>query len=511
MNNIIDNNIIDYALNRITMYRLVLYYTGALLAVAFGLSLLQLVPPDPAALAFSAALITAVCWATNRLFARLLRVPANAESVYITALILALILPPAATTTDLMGIGGLVLASVVAIASKFVLAIGRKHIFNPVAIGVAASALLMDQPATWWVGGNLPLLPLVLAGGLLVVRKMQRFDMVGTYVLANLAVTLLTTSPALFGDAVTQSLLYSPLLFAGFAMLTEPLTAPQARGARIAYGAMVGALCSPNLHLGDFYLTPEIALLLGNLLAYAVTPKGRFRLTLVRIEQLTAGCHDFIFKPDRKLDFRPGQYLDWTLDVCKPDDRGNRRPFTIASAPGESEVRLGVKFYNSPSAFKRSLAAMRPGDVIYGSHLAGDFTLPEDRSTKLAFIAGGIGITPFRSMVQDLIDRRDSRSVVLLYGNDNVGEIAYADVLDRAERELGIKTVYAVAQDTGLGSNMHKGFIDAALIEREVPDYKDRTFYISGPRAMVLRFRRVLKELGVAHSRIREDFFPGFA
>jgi ferredoxin-NADP reductase/Na+-translocating ferredoxin:NAD+ oxidoreductase RnfD subunit len=504
------NNIIDFALNRITMYRLVLYYTGGLLAVAFGLGFFALVPPDPLALAFSAALITAVCWATNRLFALALRVPTNAESVYITALILALIMP-AAPPTDLMGVGGLILASVVATASKFVLAISRKHIFNPVAIGVAASALLMDQPATWWVGGNLTLLPFVLIGGLLVVRKMQRFDMVGAYVLANLAVILVTTPPALLGEALTQSLLYSPLLFAGFAMLTEPLTAPQAKGMRIAYGAMVGALCAPNLHLGEFYLTPEIALLLGNVLAYAVSPKGRFRLTLVRIEQLTSGAHDFIFKPDRKLDFEPGQYLDWTLAVRKPDDRGNRRPFTIASAPSESEVRLGVKFYKSPSAFKRSLSAMQPGDVIFGSQLAGDFTLPKDRSTKLAFIAGGIGVTPFRSMVQDLIDRRDERSVVLLYGNDNVGEIAYADVFDRAERELGIKTVYAVAQDTGLGSNMHKGFIDAALIQREVPDYKDRMFYISGPRAMVLRFRRVLRELGVARSRIREDFFPGFA
>jgi glycine betaine catabolism B len=504
------NNIIDYALNRITMYRLVLYYVAGLLAVAFGLGFFKLVPPDPMALAFSLLLITAVCWATNRLFALLLRVPANAESVYITALILALILPPVAAT-DLVGVGGLILACVVAIASKFVLAIGRKHIFNPVAIGVAACALLLDQPATWWVGGNLTLLPFVLIGGLLVVRKVQRFDMVGTYILANLAVTLLTTSAGQYGEALAQSLLYSPLLFAGFAMLTEPLTAPQARAPRIVYGAIVGALCSPSIHLGDFYLTPEIALLVGNVFAYAVSPKGRFKLTLVRIEKMTSGCYDFIFRPDRKLDFRPGQYLDWTLDVRKPDDRGNRRPFTIASAPADGEVRLGVRFYRSPSAFKRSLSTMKPGDVIYGSQLAGDFTLPKDRSTKLAFIAGGIGVTPFRSMVQDLIDRRDNRSVVILYGNDNVDEIAYADVFDRAKRELGIKTVYAVAEDTALGSNMHKGFIDAALIEREVPDYKDRMFYISGPRAMVLRFRRVLKELGVARSRIRVDFFPGFA
>jgi ferredoxin-NADP reductase/Na+-translocating ferredoxin:NAD+ oxidoreductase RnfD subunit len=503
-------NIVDYALNRITMYRLALYYAAGLLAVAFGLSLFRLVPPDPIALGFSSVLITAVCWATNRLFALLLRVPPNTESVYITALILALILPPAAPT-ELMAVGGLILASVVAIASKFVLAIGRKHIFNPVAIGVAASALLLDQPATWWVGGNLTLMPLVLIGGLLVVRKVQRFDMVGSYILANLAVTLVTTSAGQYGDALTQSLLYSPLLFAGFAMLTEPLTAPQAKAARIAYGAIVGALCSPNIHLGDFYLTPEIALLVGNVFAYAVSPKGRFKLTLVRIERMTSGCWNFIFKPDRKLDFRPGQYLDWTLDVRDPDDRGNRRPFTIASAPAEGEVHLGVKFYSNPSAFKRALSAMKPGDVIYGSQLAGNFTLPTDPGTKLAFIAGGIGVTPFRSMVQDLINRRDNRSVVLLYGNDNVDEIAYADVFDRAERELGIKTVYAVAADATLDSNMHKGFIDAALIQREVPDYKERMFYISGPRAMVLRFRRVLKELGVARSRIKEDYFPGFA
>jgi len=170
-----------------------------------------------------------------------------------------------------------------------------------------------------------------------------------------------------------------------------------------------------------------------------------------------------------------------------------------------------VKFYQNPSAFKRSLSAMKPGDVIYASHLAGDFTLPADKNTKLAFIAGGIGVTPFRSMVQDLIDRHDERSLVVLYGNDKADGIAYTDVFDRAERELGIKTIYAVADGPAERSNTYKGFIDAVLIQREVPDYKERTFYISGPRAMVVRFRHVLKELGVARSRIREDFFPGFA
>jgi ferredoxin-NADP reductase/Na+-translocating ferredoxin:NAD+ oxidoreductase RnfD subunit len=503
-------DIIDNMLNRITMYRLVLYYLGGLLAVSLGLGFFKLVPPDPTALAFSAVLITAVCWVTNRLFACLFRVPTNTESVYITALILALILPPV-TASNILGVEGLILASAVAIVSKFVLAIGRKHIFNPVAIGVAVSALALDQPATWWVGGNLTLLPFVVAGGLLVVRKVQRFDLIGAYILANSAVTVATVPPALYGEALTEALLYSPLFFAGFAMLTEPLTAPPAKWPRLAYGAIVGALSCPNIHVADFYLTPEIAFLVGNLFAYVVSPKSRFRLTLVRIEKMASGCYDFVFDSDRRLVFQPGQYLDWTLDVRYPDDRGNRRPFTIASAPSDKEVSIGVKFYPGASAFKRSLAAMKPGHVIYGSHLAGSFTLPKNRDEKLAFIAGGIGVTPFRSIVKDLIDRQDSRSIVMLYGNNKIDEIAYSGLFDRAERELGLRTVYAVAEDTVVDANIHQGFIDEALIQAEIPDFKDRTFYISGPRAMVVRFQGVLKGLGVARSRIKVDFFPGFA
>jgi ferredoxin-NADP reductase/Na+-translocating ferredoxin:NAD+ oxidoreductase RnfD subunit len=504
-------NLIDSALNRITMYRLMLYYVGSLLAAAFGLGFFGLVPNDPMQLAFSSLVILAVCWIADRLFAAVLEVPVNAESVYITALILALVMAPA-SPTDLPGVAGLVLASFAAIASKFVLANHRKHIFNPVAIGVAVSALALDQPATWWVGGNMALAPLVLLGGLLVMRKVQRTDMVGIYILANLAVTLATSPFSRYGDALTQSLLYSPLLFAGFAMLTEPMTAPHARRARLAYGAIVGALSSANVHFAGYYLTPEVALLAGNAFAWAVGPKGRFKLTLVGVEQMAAGCYDFIFASNRKLGFRPGQYLDWTLEVADPDSRGNRRSFTIASAPTEDQVRLGVKFYPGPSAFKRALAKMRPGDVIYGSQLAGEFTLPGDDGAKLAFIAGGIGVTPFRSMVRELLDKQTPRPIVMLYGADTGEEIAYADLFDQAERELGIRTVYAVASEAPQDrANVHHGFIDVDLIQREVPDYGDRTFYISGPRAMVVRFQTLLRELGVARSRIKVDYFPGYA
>src|SRR5205823_48321 len=105
----------------------------------------------------------------------------------------------------------------------------------------------------------------------------------------------------------------SPLFFFAFAMLTEPLTAPTTRLPRIAFAAIVGFLFAPNIHVGSFYFTPELALLTGNLFAYAMSPKGRLVLTLERIEQSAVDSYDFIFSSPRKLAFEAGQYLEWTL------------------------------------------------------------------------------------------------------------------------------------------------------------------------------------------------------
>ena len=89
-------------------------------------------------------------------------------------------------------------------ASKFIFAVGRKHVFNPAAFGVALPAFLLDQPATWWVGGNLPLLPVVLIGGLLIVRKLQRLDLVATFVAVALATSSPPPSPSQYGVALER-------------------------------------------------------------------------------------------------------------------------------------------------------------------------------------------------------------------------------------------------------------------------------------------------------------------
>jgi ferredoxin-NADP reductase len=395
-------------------------------------------------------------------------------------------------------------------ASKYLFAIGKKHIFNPAAFAVAVTAIVINEPATWWIGGTIAMMPLVVGGGLLIVRKIRRFDLVLSFAAVAFATIIATTSSADYATAITQTLLHSSFFFLAFVMLTEPLTSPPTATLRILYGALVGFLFAPNVHIGTFYFTPEIALLIGNVFSYAVSPKGRYMLTLTAIEQASTDVYDFVFKPDRSFPFRPGQYLEWTLGHRHADDRGNRRYFTIASAPTEQSVRLGVKFYNPSSTFKHALATMKVGEKISAAHLAGGFVLPKKQDTKLVFIAGGIGITPFRAMIHYLLDMKEKRQITVLYANKTSADVAYKDILDRARLELGIKTVYSLSAEKTPVLGMVNGPLDTALITREVPDYRERTFYISGPHAMVDAFKKTLIDMGVSRFKIKSDFFPGF-
>ena len=145
------------------------------------------------------------------------------------------------------------------------------------------------------------------------------------------------------------------------------------------------------------------------------------------------------------------------------------------------------------------MGALEIGDEITASQLAGDFTLPKNKNRKLAFLAGGIGITPFRSMIKYLLDKNEKRNIVLIYANKSAEDIAYNDIWSEAREKIGAKIACPV------------GFITKEMIVREVPDFKERFFYISGPRAMVVVFEKTLKNLGVKRSQIKTDFFPGYA
>jgi ferredoxin-NADP reductase len=503
-------NKVDNFLNNTTMYRLVLYYLEFLTVIAAVLSLTGILPFSFGALIGSVLILLVISWATNTVFSRVYQVPANVESVYISALILALIITPVKTINDCMF---LFWAAVWTMASKYIFAIGRKHIFNPVAIAVALTAYTVNQSASWWIG-TLPMLPFVFAGGALVVRKIRRTDLVYSFLTTSmLVVTLFTVIKG--SDLLTaleRTLIYSPLVFFAFIMLTEPLTTPPTVRLQIWYGGLVGVLFAPQVHIGSVYLTPESALLIGNLFSYAVSPKVKLMLKLKEKIQIAPDMYDFVFAGVRRMNFTPGQYMEWTFGHPHPDDRGIRRYFTIASSPTETDIRVGIKFYKPSSSYKRELETMRRGTEIIASQLSGDFVLPHDSQCKCVCIAGGIGITPFRSMVKYLIDTHEKRSITILYSNRYVDEIVYKDVFDKAQKELGINMVYVLTgSPVPSGWKGESGHIHEQMIKEEVPDYPERVFYLSGPNAMVNSTKDLLLHMGIAKNHIRTDYFPGFA
>ena len=280
----------------------------------------------------------------------------------------------------------------------------------------------------------------------------------------------------------------------------------------MTYGIIVGILFAPAIHIGSIYSTPELALVVGNIFSYIVSPKKKLVLKLKEVRQISSDSYDFVFTPDKPLSFRPGQYMEWTLGHDKSDSRGLRRYFTLASSPTEKELRMGVKFYPDGSSFKKSLISMQAGDKIVATGLAGDFVLPKDKNEKLVFLAGGIGITPFRSMIQYLLDNGEKREVALLYSNKKISDVAYRETFDLAEKNLGIKTVYAATspEENISSSPNFVRRIDEKTISEKVPDYRERIFYLSGPRGRVDAFDDTLRKMGVGKKQIKKDFFPGF-
>ena len=501
---------IDEYLNAITMYRLILYYLIAILTGALVLSGLGVIRYSIPAIFFSTLFLIVISWAANIVFARVYNAPVNVESVYISALILALIISPASTSSGFIFLGW---AAIITMASKYIFNIGHKHLFNPVAIGVVITSFIINQSASWWVG-TLYMLPFVFVGGLLMVRKIRRFKLVLSFfvvaLLTMIGITLFQGKNII--TLLSHALLDSPFFFFAFVMFTEPLTTPPTAQLQMIYGAIVGFLFAPQIHLGTFYTTPEIALVIGNIYSYLVSPKAKVVLTLTEKIMLTPDTYDFVFTPSSHFDYRPGQYMEWTLEHPKSDDRGNRRYFTLASSPTESTLRLGIKFYSQSSSYKNTMLAMDQNTPIVAAQLAGDFTLPLDKKKKLVFIAGGIGITPFRSMIKYLVDKQESRDIVLFYANKSASEIVYQDVFSAAI-PYGVKTIYTLSdtQNIPTGWTGYTGRIDSTMITKEVPDFYDRSFYLSGPHTMVTAYIEILKDLGVSSSKIKTDFFPGFA
>jgi ferredoxin-NADP reductase len=321
----------------------------------------------------------------------------------------------------------------------------------------------------------------------------------GAFLVFNVGLALLQ---GLTLDMIPQSLLFvlgqTSLLFFAAVMFTEPMTSPKRFPLQVVYAAIVAFLYQPQLTILGQNLTPEEALLVGNLFSYIVSPSFKVRLPLKDARLIGKGIWSFTFEKPKGFTHRPGQYMEWTMRVPRNDGRGSRRHFSLASSPTEPDIMIAARFTSPTSRYKQVMAEMEQGALITAGELGGDFVLPKDPSIPLAFIAGGIGITPFRSMLKYMADKGERRDVVLLYSNYREDEIVFQDVLCDAEN-LGVKIVHTLTDPQNVRPRWkgRTGFVTAEVIRQEVPNLASRHVFVSGSPGMVNTMKKALKEAGV--------------
>jgi ferredoxin-NADP reductase len=210
------------------------------------------------------------------------------------------------------------------------------------------------------------------------------------------------------------------------------------------------------------------------------------------------------------VDFAPGQYFFVTLpDVGHHDDRGLRRHFTVVTSPNEAGL-LGFTTRMRDSAFKRSLTELQVGADVDVEPPKGSFSLPDDTSRPLVFIAGGIGITVFRSMLRYIREEGLPYRVTLVYSNRDRESTAFLDELLELESEsANVRLVLTMTQDPGWEGESRK--IDAQFLRDYLgEELNEDTFLVAGPPAMVEAMQEVLGEAGVEEANVVAERYSGY-
>jgi ferredoxin-NADP reductase len=212
----------------------------------------------------------------------------------------------------------------------------------------------------------------------------------------------------------------------------------------------------------------------------------------------------------REVDFAPGQYF-WVNLVDPPydDERGPRRHISVVTSPNERGV-LGLCTRLRDSAFKRSLAELPVGTEVDVEEPKGDFRLPDDTSREYVFVAGGIGITVFRSMLRYIHEERLPYRVTLVYSNRDRESTAFLDELHELQRDLdGLRLVLTMTDDPGWDGESRR--IDADFLRDHLDgELVSYTYLVAGPPDMVNGVTEMLQGEGVPEERLLPARFSGY-
>jgi ferredoxin-NADP reductase len=233
------------------------------------------------------------------------------------------------------------------------------------------------------------------------------------------------------------------------------------------------------------------------------------RATVAEKREVAKGTLFVRFAAEDYPDYRPGAYFWVELPHRGHDDeKGLRRHISLATSPTERGV-VGLATRLRDTAFKKTLAELEVGDEVQVEEPKGSFLLPEDTRTDYVFVAGGIGITVFRSMLRFIADEGLPYRVTLVYSNRDRESAAFLDELEELERRIdGLRVVLTMTDDPAWeGETRH---VDASVIGELVGGLEGKVFLVAGPPEMAQAVADSLTGAGLPEERVLADKFSGY-
>jgi ferredoxin-NADP reductase len=233
---------------------------------------------------------------------------------------------------------------------------------------------------------------------------------------------------------------------------------------------------------------------------------------LISKEAVAEGTMAFHFKKPEGFEWKAGQSIDLTLiNPPETDSEGNTRAYSIAAAPHEGYISIASRMRDT--AFKRVLKNAELGLPVEIAGPFGSFTLHEKQSRPAIMLVGGIGITPFYSILKDATEKMLPHKIFLFYSNRRPEDAVFLEELAKIAQQnsnfVFVPTMTGMEKSSFAWSG-EKGHITKEMIEKYISDRTDAIYYSAGPQAMVASMRKILNEMGVSDDDIRTEEFTGY-
>ncbi|HOD11685.1 MAG TPA: FAD-dependent oxidoreductase [Candidatus Omnitrophota bacterium] len=235
---------------------------------------------------------------------------------------------------------------------------------------------------------------------------------------------------------------------------------------------------------------------------------NEYRLKFLERIQRTDTVYSFRFCPCEKIDFVPGQFAQVVFDEQDRNNKKLNKYLSFSCRPGKEYVELTKRF--SGSDFSRRLWSLAKGEDVLLKGPMGSCTL-DDQHHKVAFLIGGIGITPAISILEHVVFSRLPCDVIMLYSNLLESDIPFRSDLDAwTNHDPSIHVVHTIVDEKPHNNSYRQGMITSEMISCEIPDLKERIFLISGPPAMVSAMNQACRALGCLPENIKSENFVGY-